>query len=155
MTIVCCICKKNEVERQKVFTFEYDGFKFVVRSDLVVCKTCAKKRYVEIFEEHKDLIRKMDGAIKVNWKNFSDRVWSLSRVLISLGVLSYKAKGNWEIVSDIELLHLNPRSCGQLYFRRKEDAIEFGKARLSDTPYDWTIRHISKEISKKEILESI
>jgi len=73
---ICYICKKNIAGKSSMISLDYDGFKFNIYKFGLECADCARKGYVEMFEEYgRKLVNLKDGEIKVDWefyvKNFS------------------------------------------------------------------------------------
>jgi hypothetical protein len=68
----------------------------------------------------------------------------MSDVLMSLGVLSTKRMGNWEIITYSDIV-LNPLFYRQirLYFVHEEDVKKYANLKWADAHYGWEIRKIN------------
>lgn len=157
---LCFLCKEKEAGEPQNISFDYNGFGPTIFKNELTCAECTKQEWIEKFKKHgQNLVRLEKGEIKVNWKVFSaaqkGRDWlkraeTMIDILISLGILSSKSEGNWEIVNE-EALGLNPRIHNRyLFFRRQEDVLEFARLNFAFTIVNWEIRHIADEVLKKE-----
>jgi hypothetical protein len=154
MTDKCIFCKKKGAGEAKNISFEYKGFRFSSFKDGSTCEACEKKDVIRRFEEFgRKFISSENGKIKVDWEFFSKAYWHekdshLIRVLQDVGIFSYKAEGNWELVSPgVCWLNL-VKSAGPLYFTREEDVVEFARLNYSYVLYHWEIRQIGKVIER-------
>lgn len=153
----CIFCKKNKSGEAKKISFEYKGFKFSSFKDPSTCEECEKKEVIRRFETFgRKFISLENGKLKINWKFFSEAYWHerdnhLIRILQDMGIFSYNAEGNWELVSP-GVCWLNPvKSAGPLYFTRQEDVVEFARLNYTKASYYWQIRQIGKVIGGKDI----
>ena len=155
----CCKCKQNKVKkRNKYITFTSRGMQIKVLRISELCDWCIKDEWLKNLKQDaqpdaQQFIRIINGKPWVNWEyyhkyfamgDFYHLKERLHHLLINLDILSYQAKGNWEIVADGST-GLNPRDqVFYLYFTQKEDALEF--AHLEKTEDYWEIHHIDKVI---------
>ena len=161
---LCYKCKKNQAGKYRDIYFTYLGLTVEIFKDGLTCADCAEAFWIENFEENAKnfIIISKDGKAKVNWPHygkfftdsrFSYRKEKLHDILISLGILSLRPEGNWEIVSDGPI-GLNPRTfLLYLYFTHKEDAIAFARLEFANTMYQWEIRQIGEVIKKDDVLK--
>lgn len=155
----CWTCRKNAAKKPRNTSFVYKDLQFKVFKSGNECESCVRKECIETFEEtvSKGFIRIKEGVAKVNWKIYSElfkernenAAISAINVLISLGILSFSEKGNWDIVTDSPISS-NPLSSASqyLYFTRKEDAIEFAQLNY----IEWKIRRIGDVLAAKDVL---
>ncbi|MBI2450003.1 MAG: hypothetical protein HYV47_00545 [Candidatus Nealsonbacteria bacterium] len=162
---LCYKCKKNKVSGKGAdFSFVHLGMQIKIFKWSGLCNECAKAEWIEGFErDAKEFIEVVDGKPKVNWQRYREHFNTgefygqrerLHSLLKDMGILSYEAKGNWEIVADGPI-GLNPRSeVSYLYFTRQEDVMEFANLKYCNTLYPWEIRHIDEVIPRKEVIKN-
>lgn len=164
---LCYSCKKNIAGKPGRVEFEYKGLIFKVVKTGMECADCCKKEQIEEFEKFgKDLVKKKNGKIIVNWKLFcekeifrsgtySENIHNAMRdILMSLRILSLESNGNYGII-EWAGISLSPSTMvGPLFFTREEDAVEYAKIKYSRTLYDWEIRHTDKIIKKSDIVKA-
>jgi hypothetical protein len=155
----CYLCQRNEASDWKEMSFVYDGINFSPIKFPGTCEDCEKKNVIERFEKFgREFISLKDGKVKIDWKFFSEAYWHerdshLIRILQDMGIFSYKAEGNWELVS-VGVCWLGPvKTGGPLYFTREEDIKEFARLNYATVLYRWQIRQIGKVMSRREILK--
>ncbi len=164
MPDLCHVCNKNEVGDSMRVKFLHKGVWFYVHKLGVECLECVKRICLEEFEKHGgSLMNASENGIEVNWDfyfrstPYPDYRNALTRVLMSVGVLSSEMKGNWEIfIPSLASTSLNPflpLAGIRLYFTGVNYAIEFARFRFAEVEDSWEIRQISEVLSKEEVLQ--
>lgn len=164
---VCTKCKKREAGSFATIAFEYRGLPFTAFKSGLVCKECVRNTKRELFDRlSSELFMPLSGSlpIKVKWDFYEalaneygsqEAMRDIHSLLLTLGILSYQASGNWAIVSNEEI-NLNPGDGARtLFFTRREDAEEFARASLSKTHYSWEIRHIGEVLLKSDVMQKV
>jgi len=151
---ICYICNENIAGESGMISMDFDGLKFTIHKRDIECADCARKAYIEIFEEYRKLVKLKDGEIKVDWefyvKNLSkDDFLKMTTILELLGILSHESEGNWEISHHGLFLNPNYR-----FFTRREDALIFSLVECKNVSCEWEIRQIKNVIHKSEALEN-
>lgn len=155
----CKVCRKKKTSGKfRYISFIHGGLKFKTLKNKDVCHTCAVKDEIERFEKYgKDLVELLFGKIHVDCELYikpyreTDSVWDehskLTLILLSLGILCWSPKGNWAIITlnGTNMLNESP----DIYFTRKEDAIEVAKLAFSNAHFDWYIQKVDELFSKK------
>ncbi len=163
MPDLCHVCNKNEVGDSMRVKFLHDGVWFYVHKLGVECLECVQRTCLEEFEKYSgSLMNASENEVKVNWDFYFRSVSSpdyrnaLTRVLMSVGVLSAEMKGNWEIfIPSLASASLNPflpLAGIRLYFTKARYAIEFARFRFAEVEDSWEVRQISEVLSKEEVL---
>lgn len=154
MTDLCSDCKKNIPGNPKDITFSYAGQTVTVFKNGSKCFECVKNEWIKELEELKGkFIGVLHGRVRVNWGFYIEaesngRSDALADILISIGVLSSKSEGNWNI-TDSDSVGLNPKfNILYLYFTHREDAMDFVRAKYSSNLYGWKIHYRDKTIKK-------
>ena len=165
---LCYRCKQNSPGKYEDISFTYLGMTVKISKDGLTCKKCAKELWIEDFEENAEEFINIkiskSGKPTVNWPHYQDffSKWRFSgrkkkfhHILMTLGILSFQPKGNWDIVADGPV-GLNPRApFAYFYFVKKKDAIEFASLQFPNTLYGWEIHLISEVIERKELLKGL
>jgi len=161
---LCYRCKKNQAGKYQDLSFVYLGLTLMIFKDGMTCADCAKASWIEEFEENAKefIIISKGGKPRVNWPHygeffaegrFPNQKEKFHHILISLGILSLKPEGNWEIVADGPI-GLNPKAyLSYLYFINKEDAIAFARLRFANTLYRWEIHQIGEVLKRDDVLK--
>lgn len=147
-----CGCGRKSRKYGKAI-FNYNGYKFKITKLGSECKRCAVKEFLKNFKIFSERLVKDKKGIIVDWHFYygvhNDIKPQLNEILIALGVLDYKSKGNWEIVGDGMIL--NPGGLGgKLYFTRRKDLLEFAKINYGRTLYHCEARQISAVIKQEK-----
>lgn len=145
-------CGRNTGKYGKV-VFKHEGYKFKITKSGSQCEKCAKEKFLENFETFRERLVKDKEGVIVDWNFYygvhNDIKPQLNEILIALGALDYKSKGNWEIASNGIIL--NPGNLGgTLYFTRRKDVLEFAKINYGGAHYFCEIRKISTVIDKEK-----
>jgi len=161
----CCFCQKNIVGGFKDIDLKYAGYLFSVFKSGLECSECVKKKFIKLFKEFgEDLIIKNDSGININWHLFTeiekqarqgtyrgDQFIAMKRILISLGILSVRSEGNYEIVESVGI-RLNPSTLAvSLYFTQEKDAILYMQYKYRNSQFSFEIRKIGKVIPSHKI----
>lgn len=155
---LCIHCKKRLARTTGEICLNYKGFLFTILMSGFECGKCAANRYIDNFNGYvknlkPHLVLNKNGKIEVNWSlyyaittgadGYVEKNCAINSILKSLGIFAYIPDGNYEIVGCG--LCLNPSiTGGYYYFTRKEDAIGYAKAKLSDAYYPWEVRKVQK-----------
>jgi len=157
MAEVCNQCSKKPPGKPGDISFLYRNHKVTVFKNGKICAECLKKNWIKNLENcGKGLILSLYGRLKINWKFFveaesQNRSDRLADILLSFGILSPDPKGNWKILSDA-LIELNPKfTTHYLYFTRREDAMDYVRAKHSNTLYGWRLEYTKKTIIKEKV----
>lgn len=165
-----CSCKKNITGGPRDIRFKYKGFSFEIFKHGFICKECAKKRFIKLLDDyilksHSKLIQREDSELKIDWKLYCElttgirsgtyseqREYAIDDVLLSLKIFSFSSRGNYDIVDSVGI-RLTPSAgvAGSFYFMRRQDAIDYAKAKLQNTMYGWSIRQIGEVIISSEV----
>ncbi|MCK6462256.1 MAG: hypothetical protein L6Q29_00280 [Candidatus Pacebacteria bacterium] len=137
--------------------FNFAGYKFKITKLGSQCEECAKEKFLKNFDIWQGRLIKNKKGIIVDWSFYSgvhnDIKPQLNEILLALGVLEYKRKGNWEIVGSGMIL--NPGNLGgALYFTRRKDVVAFAKTNYGRAHYFCEIRKISAVIDKEKFSKS-
>jgi len=127
----------NEIEEESERTcFTYDGFEFRLPKDHSVCNDCTEEYFKDLFDRlGPDLVSKKwkgcvlgrTSEIKVDWKNLSrnhDTFHDKIEILVALGILSPKEKGNWELILYRSGLNLSPYGGPCTYYFTERSYLE-------------------------------
>lgn len=156
---LCHECKEKP-PLKKPETVEINGLLIRIEPFGLLCVDCLKKELSDKFEQlkkrGKEFVKEKDGTIEIDWK-IIDRLEEESQdfaydVLLAMDTLSLLTEGNWQVLTDSDIM-LNPR-CFQsvLYFKRERDVIDFATATLGNTLYYWEIQYVSKVITKSDAM---
>ncbi|MBU3925627.1 hypothetical protein KJ763_00450 [Patescibacteria group bacterium] len=159
------ICPRCKTEKPILgdFRFRYKGLWLRIFCDGVICKNCTKEGIIDDFEEYAGkLIKKRENGkvIFINWDYYKNipigrNHYTLNQILVSLDILSYKLKNNYEITDG------NGNSCNPngsfnegsiLFFKKESDALEYILRVLSPKieSWNWEIRKIIKVIDHND-----
>lgn len=162
---LCRRCFRRQIASVDT-SFSYQGLQVAVPGDFSLCSECLKEQWINTFARHgKELVAKFpkEKHLIINWLPYIDandtveaaysiNGWTkktiMGYILESLGILSHKAEGNWEIVVRTRTqTDLNPKSCNwfKFYFARKSDAREFAKLNYPDVDLE-----IRRAVPEKE-----
>ncbi len=159
----CYECERSFERFSGKISFVYDGFDFTCPGSGIVCSECSKDLIIKDFERlGREIVILKDGDVRVDWKVYylydseqsdhNNDVEVMKEVLLSLGILSYTATGNWE-VRDLGM-SLNPtRGLSKTYFTRKEDVIDYACSFYRGAVYDWRIFRIAEVLPKSDVLK--
>ena len=122
--------------------FSYEGFNF--KLDDYICPFAdsieeAVEEFKKIFDYYGGAIvgiNIVNGEIVVNWGQYFKQhnmyrgeygLHKYIKILIALGILSFKKMGNWAVISFG--MFVNPKAEGsqRLFFTRRQDAVEYAK----------------------------
>ncbi len=174
---ICFRCKKeikieiDDKKRRFSFLYPYKGIELSIELFRFPneCRECAESDFLRDFKnyvEEYDLLSVKEGEVRVNWETYINMSGTyvgdkMTEILMSIGILSTKRLGNWDIVSSYSV-GLNPWYQSQiyLYFKRKLDAVEYSRLKWGDTLYHWWLKKEEKNkkhliIDKKDVLKLI
>lgn len=163
MSEKCYECGRSFERPSGRVSFVYEGSNFSCPGSGIECPECIKRKSIKDFERlGRKIVGLKDGKIRVDWKAYyrydcersdhNNDVEVMKEVLLSLGILSYTATGNWE-VRDFSM-SLNPtRGLSKTYFTRKEDVIDYACSFYSNTLYSWNIFRIAEVLPKSDVLK--
>jgi len=118
-------------------------------------------------ENREDLKGYLGANQEIDWKKIRDDTTSdnlevakkgrnACRQLIFAGILTPDKKGAWYFSEEnmnpySSLEKILPKEMGRVYFVRKRDAINYGKANWLDRLDNWTITNGKEVITRREI----
>ena len=156
---LCYGCKERPPLKEPE-TAKVNGLLIHIEPFSLLCIDCLKEKLIDEFEQlkkrGKEFVKERDGTIKVDWKIINGLEKESQNfaydVLLNMNVLSLFGNDHWQILGDGGII-LNPRHFQSvLYFKKEQDIIDFATATLNNTLYSWEIQHISKVITKSDIM---
>lgn len=152
---LCYKCQKVITGPPQKTSYIHCDFPVIIFKDGRTCTDCAKFEWLEAFEKFKEFFIFSGERPVLDWQSYflgcrvAYRGEMILAVAVSLGILSYNAVGNWEIVVGELITNLNPHSFGgKVFFVYFEDALVYAKSEYSNANYVWEIRQIKEVITK-------
>lgn len=159
------ICPRCKTEKPVlgIFKFKYKDLWLRIFCDGVICRNCTKEEIIDDFEEYAgELIKKTENqkVVSINWDYYKKipigkNHFKINQFLESLGVLSFKSNGNYEIVDGAGHC-CNPKASftdnSFLFFREENHVLDYVLQVLSPQieNWDWEIRKIIKTIDHND-----
>ena len=160
---ICSLCETKKAGKPRLISFNYRKLKFDVFKDDSICSFCERKHVKEMYEEFcREFVWAQNGKIMINWKLYLKSCRdtdgesireNYTQILLYLGIVSFEAKGNWEIVTNAANI-LNPRlgpAFSAVYFTRQEDVLAYARVIFDRDRFGWEIRKVMEVLKPSDV----